>query len=56
MTAKLHVIEPNLTATRVTGKNSVIISPDCFSSRARSRSFGAAPALMPPRRFPSDVD
>lgn len=36
----------NLTTTEMSGKNLHIISPDCSTSRARSRSVGTAPAFL----------
>ena len=56
MTSKLHLSEPNLKTADTTGKNSLIITPGCSTSRARSAPSRTAPAFIPPMRLPSDFD
>ena len=41
----IHPMKRNLTTTHATGKILVIITPDCSTSRARSRSFGGGSCL-----------
>jgi hypothetical protein len=52
MTSRLHVYETSLKTTDATGKTLVIITPDCLTSRARSRSFGGGSCffLGPPMK------
>ena len=56
MTSKLLLSEPNLKTVDTTGTNSLIISPGCQPAGRGAAPSGAAPAFMPLRCFPSDVD
>jgi len=50
MISKLHVYEPDLKTSDGTSNHLAITTPDCLSSRARSRSFGGGSCFFRTRQ------
>ena len=46
----IRTMKLNLTTTHATGKNVAIITPDCSTSRAQSRSFGGGSCFVRTRQ------